>query len=297
MCTALNLFNKIDRCRGKMIDILKDTYKSLFSKLTIAIWAIATVGAVLAGPFGTFYSMSLSARILYWPLVTTSSILLGYLAYALTRFLMRSGESGASSLVAGVLGTVFVTTDVYLLNKLVSTGRATDVVYLHLLGWVAFVFFSVILGRMMFLKAIAAHMTKSAPQMSPAEGLMKGSQDEALPRILDRLPRANHGAVVRLSANDHFVHIVTDAGEHPIRMRLRDAIAEMDGIEGSLVHRSHWVAHEAITQQDKGQGKVQVVLKNGDRIPVSRNYRSVLDGLNVPANQGAEAEQSSASVQ
>lgn len=280
-----------------MIEILKDTYKSLFSKLTVSIWAIATVGTVLAGPFGTFNSMTLSARVLYWPLVTTTSILLGYLAYALTRFLIRNGEPVVSSVIAGVLGTVFVATDVYLLNKFISTGRATDVIYLHLLGWVAFVFFSVILGRLMFQRAISAHLSKGTEEAAQADSDVVKAQDDPMPRILERLPKAEHGTVVRLSANDHFVHIVTDAGEHPVRMRLRDAIAEVDGIEGSLVHRSHWVAHNAITQQDKGQGKVQVVLKNGDRIPVSRNYRSVLDGLNVPAHQSGEAEQSSASVQ
>lgn len=280
-----------------MIEILKDTYASLFSKLTLSIWLIASLGTVLAGPFGTFDSMSFGMRALYWPLVTTSSILLGYLAYAITRMMVGKTEDLKSHVIAGALGTLFIATDVFMLSQLVSPDRDVGEPYLHFLGWVGFVFLAVILGRVMFLKAISSEISEQilpTIKIEPHNPLPEAVDG---PRILDRLPKTEHGMVMRLSANDHFVHIVTEAGEHPVRMRLRDAISEMDGIAGSLLHRSHWVAHEAITQQDKAEGKVQIVLKNGDRIPVSRNYRSVVDDLNVPAKAHAAAKRSSVSVQ
>lgn len=280
-----------------MLEIIKDTYQSLFSKLTLTIWAIATVGTVLAGPFGTFDSMSLLGRVIYWPMVTSTSLFFGYLAYALTRVFIRDDGSLLFSGVAGILGTLFVASNIGLLSALISTERVSRVEYMHLMGWVGFVFFSIILGRFMFQKTISSHLSKYAPEPIIVGNLKTQVGETSHPRILDRLPKAEHGKILRLSANDHFVHIVTEAGEHPVRMRLRDAISEMDGIEGSLVHRSHWVAHDTIHQQDKDQGKVQVILKNGDRVPVSRNYRDVLDRLNVPLNQSGEEEPYAATVQ
>lgn len=280
-----------------MIDIIKETYASLFSTLTLSIWGIATAGAVIAGPFGTFDSMDLTLRLVYWPLVTTSSVVLGYLAHAVTRILIGTEHSPMGRILVCLLGTLFIATDVYLLHTLVLAEKGTAVSYSDLLIWVGFVFCSAVLGRMMFTKAIS-----SEQQLSDASTLNFGdvkcrSEHTPTARIISRLPKGQHGLVMRLSANDHFVHIVTQEGEHPVRMRLRDAIAEVDGVEGSLVHRSHWVAHAAIEGQDRGQGKVQIVLSNGDRVPVSRNYRSVLDHLSVPDHQTGARGQSSVSVQ
>lgn len=280
-----------------MLEIIKDTYRSLFSKLTLTIWAIATAGAILAGPFGTFDTMPLVSRVIFWPMVTSTSMFFGYLAYAFTRVFIRNDGSLLFSVVAGILGTFLVASNISLLSVLISTERITSVEYLRLLGWVGFVFFSIILGRFMFHKTISSHLSKHVPEPIIVGNLKTQVGETSQPRILARLPKAEHGKILRLSANDHFVHIVTEAGEHPVRMRLRDAISEMDGIEGSLVHRSHWVAHDTIHKQDKYQGKVLVILKNGDRVPVSRNYRDVLERLNVPLNQSGEEEPYAATVQ
>lgn len=92
-----------------------------------------------------------------------------------------------------------------------------------------------------------------------------------------RLPFKHRQAeILALSAEDHYLRVYTSAGETLILMRLYDAIGELDGIEGSQVHRSWWVAKDAVADVVRGDGKVDLVLKDGLRAPVSRRYQKAL---------------------
>ena len=55
-------------------------------------------------------------------------------------------------------------------------------------------------------------------------------------------------------------------------MRLGDAMREVGETRGVQVHRSHWVAIEAVTRVTRVGGKVTVELSNGTAVPVSRGY-------------------------
>lgn len=273
-----------------MIDIFKDTFKTLFSRLTMSILAIASIAAILAGPFGTFDSMSWGERLVFWPLIVSSSIVLGYAAHAISRCFFGYAETLSSRIFTGLLGTFLVATDVYVIKRLLHAGEMTP--YPVFLGWVGVVFYLVIAARSLFKSEVAK--THATEDQAAATG--QADRIRQVPRIVRHLPEAERSAVVRISANDHFVHIVTNALEYPVRMRLRDAIAETDGVEGVLVHRSHWVAVEAIVSMEKDAGKHFVRLTNGDRVPVSRSYRSNVEDLGISvASDGAE-EQSSASA-
>ncbi|WP_058315427.1 LytTR family DNA-binding domain-containing protein [Cognatishimia activa] len=263
-----------------MIETFKDTYKTLFSKLTLSIWVVATLLTVLSGPFGTFEEMTSVQLAIYWTSVTTSSILLGYLAYALTRCTLGFEETTLSRMMAGTLGTFFIATDVFALSHWVYD-FADGPSYLSLLGWVGFVFFSVILGRFMFSQAIEKNAQEN--RSSPIQIVVPTpSETSPEPRLFQRLPSGAHGRVYRLSANDHFVHVRTETGEHKIRMRLRDAILEMDGVDGVCVHRSHWVPLDVMVSVRKASGKISVVLNNGEVVPVSRKYRENVDAQKLP---------------
>ncbi len=88
--------------------------------------------------------------------------------------------------------------------------------------------------------------------------------------------RYRQAEILALSAEDHYLRVHTSAGETLILMRLYDAIGELDGIEGSQIHRSWWVARDAVTDIARGDGKVDLVLKGGLRAPVSRRYQKAL---------------------
>jgi hypothetical protein len=101
----------------------------------------------------------------------------------------------------------------------------------------------------------------------------------APPRFLERLPLKLRGAEVwAVEAEDHYLRLHTSKGQDLILMRLSDAIAELEGIEGSQTHRSWWVARDAIVEAQRGDGRAVLTLKDGAKVPVSRAYARLLRG-------------------
>jgi hypothetical protein len=87
-------------------------------------------------------------------------------------------------------------------------------------------------------------------------------------RFLDRLPEKLKGGTP--VCEDHYLRLHTSKGSDLILMRLADAIAELEGIEGAQTHRSWWVAKDAIAEVKRNEGRVALALKNGTEAPVSR---------------------------
>ena len=71
---------------------------------------------------------------------------------------------------------------------------------------------------------------------------------------------------------DHYVDIVTDKGKTLVLMRLADAMREAAAIPGLQIHRSHWVARDAVVRTQRADGKLSLELSNGLRLPVSRGF-------------------------
>lgn len=102
--------------------------------------------------------------------------------------------------------------------------------------------------------------------------------DVAEVRLVRRLPEDVAGDVLSLTASNHHVDVTTTQGRATLRLRLSDAIGEMEGVEGFCIHRSHWVSQDAILEVKRlNAQKIVVVLKNGDELPVSRKYRVNLE--------------------
>jgi hypothetical protein len=111
-----------------------------------------------------------------------------------------------------------------------------------------------------------------AMQVAPAE--------PAPPKFLERLPLKLRGAEVwAVEAEDHYLRLHTSLGQDLILLRLADAVDELAGIEGAQVHRSWWVARDAIADARRGDGRATLVLKDGSEVPVSRTYAKVIRDL------------------
>ena len=101
--------------------------------------------------------------------------------------------------------------------------------------------------------------------------------DPAPPKFLERLPLKLRGAEVwAVEAEDHYLRLHTSKGQDLVLLRLADAIAELQGIEGMQVHRSWWVARDAIADAKRGDGRATLTLKDGAEVPVSRTYAGLL---------------------
>ena len=97
------------------------------------------------------------------------------------------------------------------------------------------------------------------------------------PKFLDRLPlKLRGGEIWAVEAQDHYLRLHTSKGQDLILLRLADAVAELEGIEGAQVHRSWWVSRDAITDVVRGDGRATLTLKDGAEVPVSRTYARLL---------------------
>ena len=93
------------------------------------------------------------------------------------------------------------------------------------------------------------------------------------PKFLARLPAKLKGAEVwAVEAQDHYLRLHTSLGQDLILMRLSDAIAELEGIEGAQTHRSWWVARAAVVEAERAEGRATLTLKDGAQVPVSRGF-------------------------
>ena len=104
-----------------------------------------------------------------------------------------------------------------------------------------------------------------------------GAGGTAPARFLDRLPPRLRGATLHaVQAEDHYLRLHTDRGSDLILMRLSDAVAELEGLEGARTHRSWWVARDAVRGATRGDGRATLTLEGGVAAPVSRRYARAL---------------------
>ncbi len=101
------------------------------------------------------------------------------------------------------------------------------------------------------------------------------SQDKLAPgfRFMQRLSVEYQAAeLYAVSSEDHYVQAHTSQGKELILMRLSDALKELNEIDGLQIHRSWWVSRKGISEMVKENGKHSLILKSGERVPVSRSY-------------------------
>jgi DNA-binding LytR/AlgR family response regulator len=82
--------------------------------------------------------------------------------------------------------------------------------------------------------------------------------------------------LIAVEAHDHYLKVHTDAGEELITLRFADALAELERAHGWRVHRSWWVAAEAVESVRWRRGVGEIRLAGGLEAPVSRTHAPVL---------------------
>lgn len=92
------------------------------------------------------------------------------------------------------------------------------------------------------------------------------------PALMDRLPpNLRDATLLAITSEDHYVRLFTDAGEHLTLMRLSDAEDLAKPLAGLKPHRSWWVAEAGVDTISRKGGKLLIVLKSGQVVPVSRS--------------------------
>ncbi len=218
-------------------------------RVPLMIWFAVTAVAAVSGPFGTLEAMGVGGRTLYWGGVAGISIGLSIGANVLTK---RLGRVGAIGVWVGLV--LLISGGAHLVNSYVFSawGGVSD--WLYLTGIVGLV-------------TAAVHLVIWG--ISPHEDVERVSEEAT---FLRRLPIEFRGSLVRIEAQDHYLNVVTARGHTLILMRLGDAMGELVG-QGLQVHRSHWIAPEAVEKHRREGGRDLLVMSDGTDVPVSRSFR------------------------
>lgn len=84
-------------------------------------------------------------------------------------------------------------------------------------------------------------------------------------------------SIERLSASGNYVEIHAGGKVHLMREPLAKLIAQLDTAEFIRVHRSHAVKVAFIAElQPMFHGDYELILRNGERLPLSRRYKALL---------------------
>ncbi len=225
-------------------------------------WLVVTIVVALAGPFGTFATLDLAFRFVYWGAMVATTIGLVVGLRVFWRLAVNSQVGWVEDiLVVGSLGLI-VGQVVELVNGYLWPGE--DLVSAFFVSMLAFL----ISGSCCAIRRVLQNQHLVAEPT-----FTQNTRD----RLLDRLDLPETARLQRISSDNHHIRIVTsDGGEHRILMRLRDAVAEIDVEPGMCVHRSHWVAEAAISRVVESGGREAVELPCGNTLPIGPKYRSNL---------------------
>lgn len=254
------------RFRERLADAVHASRTAITARESLrgfAASAAAGVFLALIGAFGTD-AAPLPLRLAYWTGLCLAGAVVGTWV---ANFIGREGRADAHPWLYGALTVAGVTLPftavVWLVSDLVFRG-APHLENLTFYFWPVFIV-TVAMTALNFLVQRRPIETHAAPPGDPA------------PRFLDRLPAKLRGAeLYAVEAQDHYLRLHTSRGQDLILMRLSDAVAELEGIEGAQTHRSWWVAKSAIEEARRGDGRATLRIKGGARAPVSRAYAKAL---------------------
>lgn len=218
------------------------------------------------GPFGTYDMVGLLGRTGYWALALgVNWLVCGSLMALLGRHLMTANWPrrvlviACVSVVAGLPGTGVVYTAETLFRPGYVDAGILPTIYLSV-------------AVLMFAVSTLVVVVGARRETASTETPVADAGATAGPAFLRRLPDDLGRDLVCLRMADHYVEVFTATGSTLILMRFADAIAELEGVDGFRVHRSHWVARQHVVNVSRRNGRTTLHLTGGHDIPVSRGY-------------------------
>ena len=235
----------------------------------VAIAAVAALFMAYAGAFGS-QAAPLPMRLAYWLTTMVLASLIGTAvfvpAYARGWLERRpAAVIGGLSLVMAAPITVLVW---FMSSRFLPQQASSDPRFLPAY-FPPVLLVSVLMTGINYMAAERAAARRSQTHAAPA-----GS---APAKFLERIPlRLRSAELHAVQAEDHYLRLYTSKGSDLILMRLADAVAELEGIEGAQTHRSWWVAKAAVQGARRGDGRAVLTLVGGIEAPVSRSYAGPL---------------------
>lgn len=230
--------------------------------------AITTLFAVLfavLGPFGEYAHEPFAARLGNWTLdlFVGASIYLTCFHQLKGRFAEGLPGDAATVVLAALIGSLPMLAFMNMTEFLAGRGVQSSVYELALSYGESTIIAIMILSVFRLIDlAVERHEHR---QPAGHDGL-RDPNVPFLDRISDRIGRD----LICLKMQDHYVRAQTKGGTHLVHMRFSDAIAELEDLPGFQPHRSWWVCADAISAVERHGNQHQLILLNGEVIPVAR---------------------------
>lgn len=253
--------------------------KDLVLGLTARAGLAMLFAALLAflGPFST-YRFDVVQRIGYWTMLMAAWLILSLIAAGLASLMpfVRSRGAVARRVVTVLLASLPMLLVVGVANNMMS-------------GWVPYtskvieLYVSVLIigGGYTYLADWFAVGSAAEPIIRPESSIDRSAPPpevfavEETPSdtaLIDRLPPHIRADILCLQVEDHYVRVHSRHGSVMVLIRFSDALRGIDHIPGSQVHRSWWVAADAVESLRKNGRTAQLTLSNGTSVPVSQPY-------------------------
>lgn len=238
----------------------------------IIIGAYAALGQIMSGRSSPIAHAGLAAALSFPPFVmavTTFDLLIGNLALLQTdpNVLITQLGIDAASLIDNHLTTSALLLAPYVLAILQPSPQ-----------YVAPPDFSDLTAP-----ALSVAAAQSAPGPDPAE-----TREPETPGLLLASQPPVRGALLAAEAQEHYVKLKAAEQGGMALYRFGDAVRDLSRYKGMQVHRSHWVADEAVLAVIGKRGAMKLELTNGEIVPVSRRYE-----LEVEARYASRERRSS----
>lgn len=223
----------------------------------IALFGAAGVVLAMLGPYET-YQLPAWLRLAYWTTCLVGGGLIGSAVdAALARTLPRARHRVLASAIAM---TTPVTVFVFAVGMPLGIQPPTRSAFAMLL-WQVFV----VSLPLMTIRTLAWRAPRTVIETVTSvetKIVVEAPLPEAEAIFRRRLSAKRRTArLIAVEAEDHYLRVHTDAGDELLTMRFGDALAELARADGLQIHRSWWVAADAIegVSWRRGGGEARVI--------------------------------------
>lgn len=241
---------------------------ALVQRWGVDLAMLVAIGLLMAflGPFGSD-RLPDPVRYVYWMICMVGG---GVIGIAMDDLLSRCMDATWRRVtVVSLSMTPAVSLLVLTAEHLLLGGRLDVQGLLHLLWQVCPILLAVMTVRALVWRRLPARIetrTIISPPLPEAEAAFR--------RRLSAKRR--EARLIAVEAHDHYLKVHTDAGAELVTLRFADALDELAQAYGWRVHRSWWVAAEAVEEVRWRRGAGELRLAGGLMAPVSRTYGPVL---------------------
>ncbi len=250
-----------------MIELLPITpMKQAFNHIEWPRLLVILMAAVLLstfiGPFNTYQTMSAGKRFAFWLALIGGCGLFAHVTILYVLMHPRLAQlPRLVRLLAGSSVVSFPGLGVFLIVDYSFRDRVHGFDHYFFL-WLTVLVFTSIIAYLNFM------LPYNLPEADSQDDIANNSA-----RFMQRLPEHLGNKLISLSMNDHYVEVTTSKGSQMLHLKFSQAMEELANYPGIQIHRSHWIAKDALHSIEYYNRTMLAVTSDNRKIPVSSPYR------------------------